>query len=155
MNDSAGQAPRPQRWQRAGFGHFEAMPVRWMDCDMYGHVNNVVYYAYFDTAVNRYLASAGQLDPQAGAVIGLVVETHCNFHAPAEFPETLQIGLRVAHVGRSSVRYELGVFRPGDELCAAQGHFVHVYVDRASRRPVALPAGLRACLGRLAAAGRA
>lgn len=155
MNDAAQASARAPRWQRADFGHFEAMPVRWMDCDMYGHVNNVVYYAYFDTAVNRYLSLAGELDPRQGTVIGLVVETHCNFHAPAVFPETLEIGLRVAHVGRSSVRYELGVFRAGDQLCTAQGHFVHVYVDRASRRPVALPAGLRACLGRLDATGRA
>ena len=127
---------------RGAYAAFLAIPTRWMDNDAYGHVNNVVYYSLFDTAVNRYLIEAGALDLHAGATIGLVVETHCNFFAPLAFPQAVDAGLRVAQVGSSSVRYEIGLFAAGAPLCAARGHFVHVYVDRASRRPVALPPNL-------------
>ncbi|WP_034386942.1 thioesterase family protein [Deinococcus sp. YIM 77859] len=137
---------RPTPHPRSAYPYHHAMPTRWADNDVYGHVNNVTYYAYFDTAVNAYLAACGALDVQAGAVIGLVVETGCTFFAPAAFPEMLSVGVRVAHLGRSSVRYELAVFRAGEETACAQGHFVHVYVDRGTRRPVELPQVLRAAL---------
>jgi acyl-CoA thioester hydrolase len=117
-----------------------------MDNDVYGHVNNVVYYSYFDTAVNRYLIEAGALDIHAGAVIGLVVETQCHYFEPLAFPQRIDAGLRVAHQGRSSVRYEVGLFAQGAPMTAACGHFVHVYVDRQTRRPTALPAALQAAL---------
>jgi len=117
-----------------------------MDNDAYGHVNNVVYYSWFDTAVNRYLIEAGALDIHAGAVIGLVIETRCNYFAPLAFPQMVEAGLRVAQFGRSSVRYEVGLFAPGTDESAAAGHFVHVYVDRATRRPVELPDALRNAL---------
>lgn len=120
--------------------------TRWMDNDVYGHVNNVTYYSYFDTAVNRYLIEAGVLDIHAGEVIGLVIETQCNYFAPLAFPQTVEAGLRVAHLGSSSVRYEVGLFAQGQETAAACGHFVHVYVDRETRRPVALPAALKKTL---------
>jgi acyl-CoA thioester hydrolase len=130
---------RPQPEARSAYRHFTSLSTRWMDNDAYGHVNNVVYYSLFDTAVNRYLVEAGALDIHAGAVIGLVVETHCNYFAPIAFPQMVDAGVRVAHVGGSSVRYEIGLFAAGEPLCAARGHFVHVYVDRATRRPAALP----------------
>jgi acyl-CoA thioester hydrolase len=117
-----------------------------MDNDVYGHVNNVVYYSFFDTAVNRYLIEAGALDIHRSPVIGLVVETRCNYFAPLEFPQTVEAGLRVAHLGSSSVRYEVGLFAAGEPMSAAAGHFVHVYVDRATRKPTALPEALRAAL---------
>ncbi len=135
-------APRP----RAAYRHYTSIESRWMDNDVYGHINNVVYYAYFDTVVNRYLIEAGVLDIHHGAVIGLVVETGCQYYAPLAFPDTVEAGLRVARIGRSSVRYEVGLFKAGGHEAAAQGHFVHVYVDRASRRPVELAPGLRAAL---------
>lgn len=140
MND------RVQPQPRSGYLHFSELDTRWMDNDVYGHVNNVVYYSYFDTAVNRYLIAAGALDPHAGEVIGLVVETRCHYFAPLSFPQRLQAGLRVAHLGRSSVRYEIGLFALDAPLSAAAGHFVHVYVDRQTRRPVPLPAALKAAL---------
>ena len=118
-----------------------------MDNDAYGHVNNVVYYSFFDTAVNTWLIERGALDVDQGEVIGLVVETGCHYFAPLAYPEPVTAALRVAHVGRSSVRYEIALFAPGADEAAAQGHFVHVYVDRAARRPVrALPEALRLAL---------
>jgi acyl-CoA thioester hydrolase len=117
--------------------------TRWMDNDAYGHINNVVYYSFFDTAVNRMLIERGVLDIHHGAVIGLVVETHCNYFKPLAFPQAVVAGVRVAHLGNSSVRYELGIFARGESEPAAQGHFVHVYVDRGTRKPVQLPADLR------------
>ena len=135
-------APSP----RSHYPRFSRIDTRWSDNDVYGHVNNVVYYSYFDTVVNRWLIEAGALDIQGGSVIGLVVETQCHYFAPLAFPQSLDAGLRVAHLGRSSVRYEIGLFAQGDEHCAAAGHFVHVYVDRTSRKPVPLPAVLRAAL---------
>lgn len=137
---------RPQALPRAHYRHFQTITTRWMDNDAYGHVNNVVYYSYFDTTVNRYLIEAGALDIQSSPVIGLVIETRCHYFAPLEFPQTVDAGLCVAHVGRTSVRYEVGLFATGEPLSAAAGHFVHVYVDRATRRPADLPASLRAAL---------
>ena len=138
---------------RAAYPAFLAIATRWMDNDTYGHVNNVVYYAYFDTVVNEHLIRAGGLDIREGPAIGIVVETACRFHKPLAFPETIDAGLRVAHVGRSSVRYEIGLFRHGDDDAAATGRFVHVWVDRANRRPVAVPAPIRAALAPLQVAG--
>ncbi|MFN3415394.1 MAG: acyl-CoA thioesterase [Caldimonas sp.] len=137
---------RPQAEPREAYRHFLPITTRWMDNDVYGHVNNVVYYSYFDTVVNEYLISRGVLDIHAGGVIGLVVETQCNYFAPLAFPQTVQAGLRVAHLGSSSVRYEVGLFAQGEPLTAARGHFVHVYVDRVTRKPVPLPAALAAAL---------
>ena len=132
---------------RGHYRHFEPITTRWMDNDAYGHVNNVVYYSYFDTVVNRYLIEAGALDIERSAVIGLVVETHCNYHASVAFPQRIEAGLRVARLGTSSVRYEIGLFAADAPLAAACGHFVHVYVDRATRRPVAaLPPDLHRAL---------
>jgi len=128
---------RPSPEPRSAYAHFVPVPTRWMDNDIYGHLNNVIYYSLFDTAVNRYLIDQGALDIHDGTVIGLVVETHCNFFASLAFPQQVQAGLRVARRGRSSVRYEIGLFAEGEALCAAAGHFVHVYVDRDTRRPVA------------------
>ena len=135
-------ASRPQPDGRDAYRHFAPMATRWMDNDAYGHLNNVVYYSLFDTAVNRYLIEAGALDIHRGEVIGLVVETHCNYFASIEFPQSVEAGLRVAHLGSSSVRYEIGIFAAGAPLAAARGHFVHVYVDRATRRPASLPPAL-------------
>ena len=116
-----------------------------MDNDAYGHVNNVVYYSWFDTAVNAYLIEQGALDIHAGNTIGLVIETQCNYFASLAFPQTVQVGIRVARLGTSSVRYELGIFGEGD-MTAAKGHFVHVYVDKLTRRPTALPPQLKSVL---------
>ena len=135
---------------RADYKHFLPLQTRWADNDIYGHVNNVAYYGYFDTIVNEYLIGAGLLDIHNGEVIGLVVETGCNYFAPLEFPQKLDGALRVAKIGNSSVRYELAIFKPGENAPAAEGHFVHVYVDRETRRPVTLPDGFRRALEKLA-----
>ena len=132
------------------YPHHRAIPTRWADNDVYGHVNNVEYYAFFDTVINAWLIAEGGLDIQDGAVIGLCAESHCEFTAPLAFPETVTAGLRVAHLGRSSVRYEIGLFG-ADGRAAATGWFVHVFVDRASRRPVEIPGDLRAALEALQA----
>ncbi len=142
---------RPLPQPRSSYRHFTPLQTRWMDNDIYGHVNNVTYYSYFDTAVNQYLIEQGALDIEQGEVIGLVVETGCQYFAAIAFPDALEIGVRVAHVGRSSVRYEVGIFKQGDTESRAAGHFVHVYVDRQTRRPVPLPEKLRNALGRIAA----
>ena len=134
---------------RSAYPHFLAIPTRWMDNDVYGHVNNVVYYAYFDTVINEYLIREGGLDIRAGAVVGYCVESNCRYHRPLSFPETLDAGLRVAHLGRSSARYEIGLFRQGEDRPAAQGHFVHIFVDRERNRPAEIPPPIRACLARL------
>jgi acyl-CoA thioester hydrolase len=131
---------------RADYRHFLAIPTRWMDNDVYRHVNNVVYYSYFDTVVNQYLIERGMLDIETSTVIGLVVETQCHYFSPIAFPDTVHAGLRVAKLGTSSVNYEIGIFRNDEPQAAAQGHFVHVYVDRASNRPTPLPVALRAAL---------
>ncbi len=138
---------------RAAYPYFLSIPTRWMDNDIYGHVNNVVYLSYFDTAVNEHLIRAGGLDIHEGPAIGLVVETSCRFHKPLSFPDVIDAGLRVARLGNSSVRYEIALFRRGDEEPAATGHFVHVWVDRAARRPTPLPARVRTALEALQVAG--
>ena len=117
-----------------------------MDNDVYGHVNNVQYYSYFDTAVNHYLITSGWLDIHNGDVVGLVVETRCSFAASVAFPDELDVGLRVEKLGNSSVRYGIGIFRRGEPLAAAEGHFIHVYVDRETNKPVRVPEALRAVL---------
>ena len=136
---------------RSAYPVFRSISTRWMDNDVYGHVNNVVYYSWFDTAVNAHLIDAGALDIHAGQTIGLVVETQCNYFGPLAFPQQVDAGIRVARIGGSSVRYEVGLFAAGEPMAAAAGHFVHVYVDRTTRRPVALPAPLRTVLERLLA----
>ena len=140
---------RPTAGRRADYPHFQTIPTRWIDNDVYGHVNNVVYYQYFDTVVNQYLIEQGALDIERSTVIGLVVETQCNYFASITFPDVVHAGLRVARLGSSSVRYEIGIFRNDDQDAAAQGHFVHVYVDREERRPTTLPDALRRALSRL------
>ncbi len=134
---------------RNRYPHFLEIPTRWMDNDVYGHVNNVVYYSYFDTVVNEYLIRAGVLDIEKSPVIGLVVETQCRYFAPITFPDEVHAGLRVARLGRSSVRYEIGLFKNEDPSAAAQGYFVHVYVGREGRTATALPQEMRAALERI------
>ena len=134
---------KPQAEGREAYRAFRSITTRWMDNDVYGHVNNVVYYSWFDTAVNATLIEHGVLDIHGGQTIGLVIETQCNYFAPLAFPQTIEAGIRVARLGASSVRYEVGLFAQGEPLTAAKGHFVHVYVDRATRRPVPLPTALR------------
>ena len=136
--------------RRSAFRVFEAIETRWADNDIYGHINNVTYYAYFDTAVNRWLVKAGLLDIAGGDPIGLVVETGCRYHAPAAFPDTLEAGIRVSKLGNSSVRYEIAIFHAGGEEAIAEGFFTHVYVDRKTRRPKSLPEPWRRALAGLA-----
>ena len=138
------------RGKRDDYRHFLPLQTRWADNDVYGHVNNVAYYGYFDTIVNEHLIASSALDIHHGAVIGLVVETGCRYFAPLAFPEKLEGALRVARIGNSSVRYEIAIFKAGEDKPAAQGHFVHVYVDRATRKPVTLPDALRKALERIA-----
>ena len=131
---------------RSAYRAFRTIPTRWMDNDIYGHMNNVVHYSLFDTAVNGWLVDAGVLDIHAGGRIGLVVETGCRYHAEMAFPDLVTAGIRVARIGTSSVRYEVGLFRNEEEAASAEGFFVHVYVDRQARRPVPLDPPLRAAL---------
>ncbi len=137
------------RSTRGDYKHITPLQTRWSDNDIYAHVNNVVYYSYFDTIVNGYLVAQGALDIHRGSVIGLVVETTCRYFAPLAFPQALEGALRVAHLGNSSVRYELAIFKKGDNETAAEGHFVHVYVDRESRKPTPLPDAFREVLSPL------
>ena len=146
--------PAPE--SRSAYALYRRISTRWADNDAYGHVNNVVYYGWFDSAVNAHLIEHGVLDIHQGETIGLVVETHCNYFAPVVFPQTVDIGIRVANMGGSSVRYELGVFiapqegeAAASDLCIAKGHFIHVYVGKANRRPVALPQALKSVLEKL------
>lgn len=148
MTDVAGKTVAEHR---VAYRHFLPIATRWMDNDAYGHVNNVVYYAYFDTVVNAYLIAAGVLDIANSPVIGLVVETGCKYFSAVAFPDEIDAGLRVAKLGNSSVRYEIALFRRGSDVAVAQGHFVHVYVERTSRRPVPLPGPLRKALNNIAA----
>ena len=134
---------------REDYRHFLPIPTRWMDNDLYGHVNNVVYYAYFDTIINRYLIEAGKLDIQAGAVIGIALETSCRFFRSFAYPELVEAGMRVGHLGRTSVRYEVGLFGQGESEARAEGHFVHVFVERGSQKPTAIPEQIRAALERI------
>lgn len=144
MTDPA--TTQPQSEPRSAYRAFRTLTTRWMDNDAYGHVNNVVFYSWFDTAVNAHLVEQGALDIQRGETIGLVIETQCNYFAPVAFPQIVEAGLRVAYIGRSSVRYEVGLFIQGQPTTAAKGHFVHVYVERASRRPAELPPQLKTVL---------
>lgn len=142
-SDGGGRAPRVTR---AAFRHFRPIQTRWADNDVYGHANNVVYYAWFDTTVNGWLIENGLLDPVASPVIGLVAETGCRYFESVGFPEPLEAGLAVERLGTSSITYAIGIFRAGSDLAAAQGRFVHVMVDRATQRPVPVPAPLREAL---------
>jgi len=133
-----------QRPGRADYRFFLPIPTRWMDNDIYGHVNNVTYYSYFDTVVARFLLGSGAINLVDSAVIGVVVETQCRFHAPIAFPDEITAGLRVERVGNASIRYGIAIFRATEDEASAEGHFVHVYVDRATqRRPTPLPPVLR------------
>ena len=133
-----------------GYPHVREITTRWNDNDVYGHVNNVEYYGYFDTVINEYLITEGGLDIVAGEAIGLCAESHCSYHGPLSFPAVVEAGLRVGKLGRSSVRYEIGVFREAGDEPAAEGWFVHVFVDRETRKPVEIPAPIRHALERLA-----
>ena len=135
-----------ERTRRGDYSRFQTISTRWMDNDGYGHVNNVVYYSWFDTAVNRLLVVNGLLDIHHGQTIGLVVETGCRYFAPTAFPDEIEAGVRVAHIGTSSVRYEIGLFRNKEPEAAAVGYFVHVYVDRDSKRPAPIDEKMRGFL---------
>jgi acyl-CoA thioester hydrolase len=134
---------------RERYRHFLLIPTRWMDNDIYGHVNNAVYYSYFDTVINQYLIEQGGLDIARDPIIGLCVESHCAYARPITFPGAIDGGLAVAHVGRSSVRYEIGIFALGETDASAHGWFVHVFVDRTTRRSAPLPEGIRAAVEKL------
>jgi len=141
--------PKTQPFRRHQFPHFLAIPTRWMDNDVYNHVNNVNYYSYFDTVVNEYMLREGVLHMDIGPVC-LVVETGCQYFSAISFPDIVHCGLRVAHLGTSSVRFEIAIFRNDDEVAAAQGHFVHVCCERESHRPVPMPDDMRRSLAKLA-----
>ena len=149
MNTNTTRPAKPVPQSREAYRHFLPIATRWMDNDVYGHVNNVIYYSYFDTVVNEYLISQGALDIANGNVIGLVVETGCSYFASIAFPEKIDAGLRVTTLGNSSVRYEVALFREGAEVAVAQGHFVHVYVDRKTSKPQALGEVLKMALHRI------
>ena len=136
---------------RADYRHFLAIPTRWMDNDTYGHVNNVTYYSYFDTVVNEHLIAEGGLDIRNGKAVGFVVENSCRFFRPLSFPETIDAGIRVTKLGRSSVTYEIALFRKEEATPSAVGRFVHVWVDRATVKPIDIPPRIRAALEPLAA----
>jgi acyl-CoA thioester hydrolase len=140
---------RPDPATRGSYKHFRSIPTRWYDNDVYQHINNIVYYAFFDTVINGYLMSEGGLNYETSAVVGLAIETHCQFHRPIRFPQTVEAALRVAKLGNSSVRYEIGIFVEAEDECAAHGHFVHVFVNRSDNRPVPIPSELRRALERL------
>ena len=131
---------------RGDYRHWQRIPTRWNDNDVYGHVNNVVHYAFMDTVINTWLIEHGGLDIHGGSTIGLCVESRCNYLASVSFPDAMLAGLRVGHLGRSSVRYEVGFFTDGTEDKIAEGHFAHVFVDRASRKPVEIPGPLRSAM---------
>jgi acyl-CoA thioester hydrolase len=134
---------------REQFRHFMTIPTRWIDNDQYGHVNNVVYYSYFDTAVNQFLIERGVLDIHNDQLVGYVVDSACAYFSQLSFPDLLHVGLRVSKLGNSSVRYEIGIYRNDEPVPAAAGHFVHVYVDRATNKPVTIPDNVRAVLSTL------
>lgn len=140
---------KPERQRIDSYPHTLLIPTRWADNDVYGHVNNSVYYFYFDTVVNKYLIENGLLEIGKSEVVGLVVETSCSYFAPISFPDNIIAGLRISKLGNSSVRYEIGLFRNDETLASAQGHFVHVYVDEASRRPVILSTKMRDTLSHI------
>jgi len=136
---------------RDRYRHYLGIQTRWSDNDIYGHVNNVTYYSYFDTVVNCFLIAEGGLDIRDGGIIGVAVETMCRFRKPIAYPEAIEAGLRVGKLGNSSVRYEIGIFRAGEDEAAASGHFVHVFVDRDTNAPVPIPAPIREALERIKA----
>ena len=137
---------RPPPTTRDQYRHFATIPTRWMDNDVYGHINNVVYYSYFDTGVNRYLLDPGGLDFRNGDVVGLAVETRCRFHASFAYPDEIEAGLAVGHLGRTSVRYDIGLFAAGEDAARTEGHFWHVFVDRLTHKPHEMSAQMRAAL---------
>ncbi len=137
---------RPERAKRNDFRHFLSIPTRWSDNDVYAHVNNVVYYGWFDTVVNRWLIERGHLDIEHSATVSLVVETNCTYFESVAFPETVEAGLAVDRIGTSSIVYAIGIFKQGKDLAIAQGRFVHVCVERANQVPAPVPAKLRADL---------
>lgn len=141
--------PRPNPPIRADYVYYRRINTRWMDNDIYGHVNNVVYYSYFDTVIAHFLMEEGGLDPWGHPVVGMAIETGCRFHRSLAFPDIVHAGLRVGHLGNSSVRYEIGIFKNEENGAAADGHFVHVFVDRGTQRPVPIPDSIRAALKRL------
>lgn len=141
---------KPQRLGRADFRLFRTIPTRWADNDVFGHVNNVVYYSWFDTIVTGWLIEQGHLDIAASSVVGLVATTTCSYFESVAFPETVEAALAVERLGRSSVTYRIGIFREGADLTAAQGLFTHVYVERATQQPVPIPDQLRAAMAGLA-----
>tara|TARA_R110002110_G_scaffold362241_1_gene572007 strand:- start:70867 stop:71301 length:435 start_codon:yes stop_codon:yes gene_type:complete len=136
---------------RAQYKVFYPITTRWSDNDIYGHVNNVTYYSYFDTAANRYLIEQGGLDISDGSIVGFVVSSGCEYHAPITYPEPIEAGLRVDRMGKSSVQYGIAIFREGESEAVAHGHFVHVFVERAHNRSVAIPHGLRSALEKISA----
>ena len=140
------KAPPPSR---GDYRVFYPISTRWSDNDIYGHVNNVTYYSYFDTAANRYLIEEGGLDITDGAIVGYVVSSGCEYHAPITYPESVEAGVRVDRLGSSSVRYGIAIFKEGEERAAAHGYFVHVFVERAENRPVPIPENLKVALERL------
>lgn len=140
---------RPEPHDLASYPHRLVIPTRWNDNDVYGHVNNAIYYLYFDTVVNRYLVDHGLLVVGESKMVGLVVDTGCAYFAPVSFPDNVTAGLRVAHLGRSSVRYEIGLFRNDETKASAQGHFVHVYVNEETRRPAPLADAMKTQLSNL------
>jgi acyl-CoA thioester hydrolase len=144
--NNAHSLTKPARSTRDDYRVFRSMPTRWADNDIYGHVNNVVYYEWFDTAVNGWLIDKGALDVAASEIVGLVVETGCRYFESIRFPDPVEIGLVVSKLGRSSVTYSIGVFREGGGMAIAQGHFTHVHVDRKSQRPVPIPDAARALM---------
>lgn len=141
--------PRPEPETRDRYREFTAITTRWMDNDVYRHVNNVVYYSFFDTAVNEYMVRAGVLDIEKSRIVCLVVSTGCEYFRAISFPDAVHCGLRVAHLGTSSVRFEIGIFRNDEVRASAQGYFVHVACDRTTQRPVPMPPDMRAALERL------
>ena len=140
---------KPNAPIRADFAWATSITTRWMDNDVYGHINNVAYYSFFDTAINVYLIDQGGLDINDAAAIGVALETGCRFHRSLSFPQVIEAGLRVSRLGTSSVRYEVGLFGRDDDTAAAEGHFVHVFIDRNSRRPIPIPATIREALSRI------
>ncbi len=139
----------PEAPERGDYAVFYPITTRWSDNDIYGHVNNVVFYSWFDSAANRYLIEEGGLDIADGRVVGYVVSSGCEYHSPVSYPDPVEAGLRVDRLGNSSVQYGIAIFREGEPRAAAHGHFVHVFVERPAQRPVPIPAGLRAALQRL------
>ena len=140
---------RPKPSLRSAYRYFAPITTRWNDNDIYGHVNNVTYYAYFDTVANVYLIEQAQLDIHQADVVGFVVNSGCNYFAPIAFPEKISAGLRVNRLGSSSVEYGIAIFKEGEELAAAEGHFVHVFVERESSKSVPMPEAIRQALGRI------